>query len=614
MRVSRELILFLNIVNKRISHSCILCIWCLLFLFGETCAVPNTWYVKNLRFQGNTTFSSREIISLMYLKPRKMFKKVKFSEWRLRSDIDAIRRFYRGQGFINNKISVYSLNRDTSTGNVNLQLVVNEGPRTTVSKVKIQPLPSVIDSAILTKLSTKYAGYLKNSTIASDVQMINNILLSKGYLNAIVNYSVELDTAHYQAKVIFNVDPGPQIKVGEIRLDGIKKLKSVYILRELKFKNGDILTSNKIRESEQNLYRTNLLNSVQIEHVSQPPGQSDNSLTEVKCPVKVQVQEANFFNIQTGIGYSIQGTNKFYEGIRGHIESSYSNLFGLGHHIVASTEISLPEQNGNLTYSVPWIFGIPLQTSSKLYIKRQVNESDSVLYPGFELSLTYQANSHLQYNWRLTLEELLWYRSVINSNSKPKELTKIIGTDITYDTRNDLMDPSRGMLNYFSFDIAGLLDTNSNRYIKLVENFSFYWKYKKVTWASGINLGWIYKRDMSAEIPTQKLFSIAETKALRGFSQEELRAKRGLLLLSANLIEMRFPLFWWFKGALFIDAGNVYSSPSHIKIFKDLRWSVGPGLRVKTPIFIIRTDVGFKLFKHEGESPYAFQLNIGNAF
>jgi outer membrane protein assembly complex protein YaeT len=550
----------------------------------------------------------------MHLKPRKMFTKVRFSEWRLRSDIDAIRRFYRGQGFIENKISVYSLNRDTLTGNVNLQLVVNEGPRATVSQVKIQPLLSVIDSSVLTKLSTKYACYLKNSTIASDVQMLKKILSSKGYLNAIVNYSIDLDTAHYQAKVIFNVNSGPLIKVGEIQLGGIKKLKSVYILRELKFKNGDILTSNRIMESEQNLYRTNLLNSVQIEHVSQPIGQSNSLLTEVNCPVNVQVQETDFFNIQTGIGYSFLGSSKYYEGIRGHVESSYSNLFGLGHHIVGRTDISFLEQKGDLTYSVPWAFGIPIQCASKLYINRQLRENDSVLFPGIELSLTYQPNIHLQYNLRLTLEELLWYHSTKNSNSKPKELTKIIGTDISYDTRDDIIEPSSGIWNYFSFDVAGLLDTNSNQYLKFVENISFYWKYKKVTWASRFNIGWIYKRDTLDEIPPQKLFSIEETKALRGFSHKELNAKKGLFLLSANLIEIRFPLFWWFKGALFIDAGNVYVNPLRMNIFKDLRWSVGPGLRVKTPLFIIRTDVGFKLFKHEGESPYAFQLNIGNTF
>jgi outer membrane protein assembly factor BamA len=30
------------------------------------------------------------------------------------------------------------------------------------------------------------------------------------------------------------------------------------------------------------------------------------------------------------------------------------------------------------------------------------------------------------------------------------------------------------------------------------------------------------------------------------------------LQLIANIIDFRFPLFWWFQGALFLDAGYVW--------------------------------------------------------
>ncbi len=600
----------------RLKWRYILFVFLIAFLFREDYARSVGWQVRKLRFQGNTTFSSRELLGLMYLKPRNVFTKVKFSEWRMRSDLDALKRFYKNQGFLDNKITICSIDRDSAKERVNLVFQIYEGPRTTISSVKIRPLNTIIDTGILSRLSMKYGGYLVNTSIQTDIQRLSDSLSSKGYLDAVVKYSLEYDTAHYQAKVIYEIIPGPQIRVGEIQLDGIKKLKSKYVLRELKFKNGDILTSDKIHKSEQNLYRTNLLNAVQIEHTEK--SDNENMLHNESYPVTVHVQETDFFKLQTGVGYRYFGSDyKYYEGLRAQLETSYSNLFALGHQISFTTDLSFPEQKSDITYSTPWFFGIPLQFASKFYLDRLVNKKlDSALIRGIELSLSYQTNSHLAYNLRFNYEDMAWFRGK-NTDSIPKNLSKIVGTDIIYDSRNDIMDPVKGIYNLFSVDVAGLTDTNSNRYLKVTNDVSVYWKWKALSFGSGLKLGWIYSYDSKhREVPPQEQFSIGGTKILRGFSQSELHSSKGLLL-STNLIEMRFPIVWWFKGAVFIDAGNVYEYPSNVgikHIVKDLRWSVGPGLRLKTPLAIVRMDVGFKLFRKSGESLYEFQFDIGQAF
>jgi outer membrane protein assembly factor BamA len=235
------------------------------------------------------------------------------------------------------------------------------------------------------------------------------------------------------------------------------------------------------------------------------------------------------------------------------------------------------------------------------------------------LSFSYQTNSHLEYNWRVNWDDMLWF-SGIDSSARPKPLTKKIGVDITYDTRNDIIDPSKGLYNLFSADVAGIVDTSTNRYIKVTDDLRFYWNWKHISWGSGLHLGVIYAYDSThKEIPPLEQFGIGGPKILRGFTQDQLHIDKGLML-SANLIEMRFPLFWWFRGALFADVGNVYKLPSKLKMFEDLRWCVGPGIIVKTPIAIIRMDVGFKLFRPRNsaggydESLYEFQFGIGQPF
>jgi outer membrane protein assembly factor BamA len=83
------------------------------------------------------------------------------------------------------------------------------------------------------------------------------------------------------------------------------------------------------------------------------------------------------------------------------------------------------------------------------------------------------------------------------------------------------------------------------------------------------------------------------------------------LLVSA---EFRFPLLWIFSGAAFFDGGNVWERPEDIKPgnifsfgngagYNDMRYSVGLGLRVGTPIGPIRLDYGWKLRTARPDAP-----------
>jgi outer membrane protein assembly factor BamA len=69
--------------------------------------------------------------------------------------------------------------------------------------------------------------------------------------------------------------------------------------------------------------------------------------------------------------------------------------------------------------------------------------------------------------------------------------------------------------------------------------------------------------------------------------------------------EYRFPLFWKFEGALFADAGNVWSLSSldtregarfaFDRFYKEFALNTGLGLRLNFDYFILRFDSGFKV-------------------
>jgi outer membrane protein insertion porin family len=77
--------------------------------------------------------------------------------------------------------------------------------------------------------------------------------------------------------------------------------------------------------------------------------------------------------------------------------------------------------------------------------------------------------------------------------------------------------------------------------------------------------------------------------------------------------EIRFPLWWRFRGVGFYDAGNAFAIPSDISL-SDLRQNVGAGLRFELPFGLIRLDWARVINPLPGENPWRLLFSLGDAF
>ena len=75
--------------------------------------------------------------------------------------------------------------------------------------------------------------------------------------------------------------------------------------------------------------------------------------------------------------------------------------------------------------------------------------------------------------------------------------------------------------------------------------------------------------------------------------------------------ELRFPLYRILSGVLFTDFGNIWLDSWDFKNRK-LKYDLGLGLRVKTPVGPIRFDVATPIF--DGKFNAQFFVTIGHAF
>jgi outer membrane protein assembly factor BamA len=121
----------------------------------------------------------------------------------------------------------------------------------------------------------------------------------------------------------------------------------------------------------------------------------------------------------------------------------------------------------------------------------------------------------------------------------------------------------------------------------------------------------------SLSMPFEKLFYAGGANSLRGWQVRSVgpgSVASDSIVVFPNRVadlrlelnaEYRFPLFWKFEGALFADAGNVWSLGSNDtregakfafnRFYKEIAMNLGLGLRLNFDYFILRIDSGFKV-------------------
>ena len=140
-----------------------------------------------------------------------------------------------------------------------------------------------------------------------------------------------------------------------------------------------------------------------------------------------------------------------------------------------------------------------------------------------------------------------------------------------------------------------------------------------------------------ARVPRERRFTIGGVNSLRGYGENSIPRDGGLALLLGNL-ELRVPLLGPFGAEFFVDAGNVWARPEHLKLVNfvapwdarhgqpgDLRYTYGVGARLLLPFGPLRLDLAWSQrddlpissapsWLRKAPLPFAFQFAIGPSF
>ena len=443
--------------------------------------------------------------------------------------------------------------------------------------------------------------------LKNDLDRISQLYKDRGYL--LINIKdINFDE---EGKLWIKISEG---RLGKIVIEGNDKTKEKVIVREINIKPGDLFNFEKVKKSLQKIYNLGYFEDVSMKL---EPGAEEGSVVLI-----VKVIEKNTGKFGIGAGYNSE------EGLMGFTSYEENNLFGGGQKLEAKIELG-----GRTTYKIaflePWLADTPTSFGFEVYdtVQKEEEKEEGEIISEYEeerlggkLIFGRKISDAVNLGMEFKTEKVTY--NLISGSSLPDNSnegqTNSLTPTFTYDTRDNVFNPTYGLYGNFSLEKAGGFLGGDYDFTKYNLTLSTYFS-TKIT-EGVINIGSIKNiADKISQgvlafrvkggfansvLPSFAKYKVGGMNTVRGYDSGEFSGDKSLVFNA----EYRLPLAKNFQAVLFTDWGQAWNYEESINL-ADLKFGKGMGIRFDTPIGPIRLDYGIN---EEGEGQTYF--SIGHTF
>lgn len=237
-----------------------------------------------------------------------------YSEDAYREAGEAITDLYRNKGYLSARAQLAEAVVDQEKRTAQVRFSVEEGPRTKVASIGVEGLPPGVDVPVSAQ-PLQRGDPASISLLERGRKELLQRLGRDGYLYARVDPDTRVSGDGSEMDVVYRVDPGPQVRVGQVILHGAEKSDRQVVLANVPLKPGDILNPERLLDSQRAL--TNLGGYRQVAVRLEQP-----ELAEPQKDVKVELTERPTTEGEVGVGFSA------VDGPRILLDGSYPNILG----------------------------------------------------------------------------------------------------------------------------------------------------------------------------------------------------------------------------------------------------------------------------------------------
>jgi outer membrane protein insertion porin family len=581
-----------------------------------------------ISFEGNKYFSSELLASRLSIQTRSFASPGRFSQRTVQDDAASITGLYVANGFRDAKVTSEELdNYGGKEGDLFVRFHITEGSQTRVAELKFEGTQSLSEDTLRGVVGSDAGQPYSEVGVASDRDNILALYYNEGFPNARFEYRVSDAGTPDRVRLDYRISEGTRVEVERVLLTGNEHTRPGILNRQVQVKPGGPLRESDVIETQQRLYNLGIFNRVAV--APQNPQGSDPEKSVI-----VMTEEGKRYTIAYGGGFEVQrlagsGSNptsgSFSASPRGIFEISKANVGGRAQTLSFKIRASTFQYRGLVGYTIPDFFAhqkISLELIGFADKSRDINTFTSTRFEGsLQVSQRLTPTSSLLYRYfyrHVLVGSLMINPSLIPLLSLP---TRVSGFGVTFlrDRRDNAADPTRGSFDTVDVSLASRSIGSSASFVRVfMQDSTFYHLTRSFSFARSVRFGVeqpIAGTSASQIALAEHLFAGGGT-SLRGFGLNQAGPRDpttgfplgGLALLIFNQ-ELRFPMRLPYLGnrlggALFYDAGNVFSDIHHI----DLRYTspsptnldyfshtVGFGFRYATPIGPVRLDLGYQL-------------------
>lgn len=581
--------------------------------------------IKSIDFDGVQAFPQKKLLKLMQTKKKQpwLFRSGVFKEPLFQKDLERINLFYQQEGYLDVKAQPI-FDYDHTNKWIFIKIYVEEGEHYVTGELKIQGNRLFPESEIWQELGMLPGLTYSQYYLSKDVEKVIEYYHKRGYMDARVIPDVKLNRDTRKVDVTYQIQEGDLYFVEKVLVRGNTKTKDMVIRRELRIRPGEKFDGEKIEKSKQRLENLNYFEEITYDT---EPGSEPNRKDLVFRVKEKRTGELSF-------GGGVSSIDRFV----GFAEISQRNFdllnwprfTGGGQSLSLSGRVGSISRNFDLNFTEPYLFNKPVSWSSDLYNTHQSSENvdfeEGRLGAGTTFSRQFRDIFRVGtgYNLeRVKIDDL--------SDDAPPTVVKFSGTNwiskwrtliFAIDKRDNIFNPTKGFLYTFNGDIAGGFLGGNQSYYTVQTSYTQYWTFFKkhlLEWRTKV--GSAQDFGQSDEVPIFDRFYAGGLGTVRGYNYRRVGPIEsgdaiGGQTIGLMSVEYTFPIYKLdaFRGAFFVDAGQV-NRKSYNFDFGGFAVSVGPGIKVKTPLGPMAFYYGLPIANRDSESKNGrFEFSLSRGF
>ena len=645
--------------------------------------------VRSITFVGNKALTDDELKRVMITRVGGYFTVVSkksggvFNREAFVADYANLRAYYADQGYFDADFEEVELSLSPDRRFVHLTIAVDEGPQYKIGGISGREQTRAGEDALFPPaiLAESIEPVIREGDVASagKLQLIQQDIerryKDKGYayVNVVPNYQQDRD--QLLLYVDFQIDKGPLVYIERVNIFGNDRTADKVIRREIVLREGDLYAESAKEATQLRVLRLGYFEDVQI---TTSRGSADDRIV-----VNVEVVEKLTGTFQIGAGFST------IENFVLQAQIQYDNFLGRGTTVTLVAQLSSLRRLFNFSYSTRyfldsnWWFIINVFNTQNVFPTFTRGSTGFALSWGYPIPKVRGLTAFVGYNLEYVqvgfgavgavggifapgATTALPEQALIN-NLFANGLTSAITARLVYDTRDNVLFPTKGMFHQLKGEFASRYFGSDNEYNRYTFDARFYVPVVKtertfrawVVFRSNFQIGFIHSPSTRGGVPVFERYfpgGIFGAGSLRGYRLRSLGPRilvqsspdpaatlfpfevGGNLLTSLNL-ELEFMVVppANIKAVLFADIGNAFNTESQYCqepnpeqlpksdpcvpfALQSLRYSLGFGFRWQSPIGPLRFEWGFPLDRLNGtsllqqEDPVVFEFNVGTGF